>query len=92
MSASLMPVRGGFASAPRIEGFGGRPDLEIVDAASIDGVGGDRQVDAALEGSGTFDEIAVRLDVGIALPFVDEHVSRDDHHRPGLPVAFLPHA
>jgi hypothetical protein len=39
---------------------------------------------------GTFDEIAVRLDVGIALPFVDEHVSRDDHHRPGLPVAFLP--
>jgi hypothetical protein len=45
-----------------------RRHLEIVDAAPIDGVGRDRQVDAALEGLGTFDEIAVRLDVGIACP------------------------
>jgi hypothetical protein len=33
--------------APRIEDFGGRPDLEVVDAARVDGVGRDRQVDHA---------------------------------------------
>jgi hypothetical protein len=69
------------------EGLLRLPTLEDVDAAGVDRVGGDVEVEAAGHSTIPFDDAHAAREVGLALLGFDGDVSCDDNHK--VP-SFLP--
>lgn len=70
----------GPAAAERLDGRLGLPALEDVDAAGLEQVGGDGEVEAALCSSGLFDDAGALREVVLVLLRVDQDVSCDVDH------------
>jgi hypothetical protein len=75
------------AAAEGFEGLLRLPALEDVDAAGVDRVGGDGEVEAAARPTSPFDDAHAAREVGLALLGFDGDVSCYDNHK--VP-SFLP--
>ena len=77
----------GPAASERLDGLPRFPALEDVDAAGVQQVGGDGEVEAAGRPTSPFDDAHAAREVGLALLGFDDDVSCDDNDK--VP-SFLP--
>src|ERR1700733_4034 len=70
----------GSAAAERLNGGTRLPAFEDVDATRIEQVGADREVEAARGVAGLLHDGPTSHQIAVSLRWLDDKVSRDDHH------------